>query len=79
MEYKKYFFLNFIFFNCSSLVYLPDISKWNIFNNNIIYLDNYLSLIEKQNLDLEETYKFNSFINKKINDLYLGEYSLEFN
>jgi len=47
--------MNALFFNCSSLISLPDISNWNIFNSNI---NNYISFFESIiNLKNEENIK----------------------
>ena len=66
--------MNCLFFNCSSLISLPDISKWNIFNSN---LNNFISFLDsKIYLTNEDTFrkelKSLSFLNKTYeNDLYL--------
>ena len=79
-------FLDCVFFNCCSLISLPDISKWNIFNNNINidylnnyidkldnYVDNYLSKLDD---DMKmDTLEIDAILNQIMkNNLYLGNY-----
>ena len=70
--------MNFTFFRCSSLISLPDISKWNIFNSNYDYLYSYLSILD-MNMDVDLMYKNNTFLNEKKKDLFLGEFTLQLN
>ena len=75
-----------VFFNCSSLISLPDISNWNIFNSNIrtSYIESLLNLKDKaedeaENIDNIEK-NFNSIPAKKIirfNSIYLGDICFE--
>ena len=75
--------MNYLFFNCSSLESMPDISKWNIFNNTEDNINNYKSFIDNRYNNILEHYDINilkkelSFINTNYdNDLHIGEFSL---
>jgi len=66
--------LNGLFFNCSSLISLPDISKWNKFSSNIY---NYISYLNskyyyKDEEDIKQEFELSLFSKKSYNnDLYL--------
>ena len=72
--------MNSLFFNCSSLISLPDISKLNIFNSNI---NNFISYIEQiinstNEDEIRKEFEMLSFLNKTFeNDLYLGNVKCE--
>ena len=73
-------FLDLLFFNCSSMVELPDISKWNIFSSN---LDNFklkLDSLIKEDSDISSIKKNLSFFNETYNDdLYIDNVSIQAN
>jgi len=69
--------LNSLFFNCSSLISLPDISKWNIFNSKVN--NDYLSFLSDLIFydENERQYIFETLSkileNKYENDIYLKD------
>ena len=53
MEYKYVNDMSGLFYECTSLKYLPDISKWNTINaNNISYLFGKCYLLKKYQIFL---------------------------
>ena len=72
--------MNSLFFNCSSLISLPDISKLNIFNSNI---NNFISYIEQiinstNEDEIRKEFEMLSFLNTTFeNDFFLGNVECE--
>ena len=77
------YLLNGLFMGCSSLIVLPDISKWNIFNSN---LNNYFSDLDYTQYSdnekkVKKAIKFLPYINYRDffefkDDLYIGTLKL---
>ena len=66
--------LNLFFFNCSSLISLPDISKWNFFNSELEYYNRLIDYIISMAdvIEINKVLKQLSFINSNYDNQFLG-------
>ena len=74
--------MNCLFFNCSSLIFLPDISKWDLFNFDINTVYNYESKFEFSlkfiNEEIIKSFLLSPDLNKSYdNDLYLNNIQIK--
>ena len=74
IDLSKIYSINNLFFNCSSLISLPDISKWELFNSNINNYDFDLNLESKFSSELNDEEFLKSLFPRIVsyhNDIYL--------
>jgi len=75
MGCKTYFSLKYSFFKCSSLISLPDISKWKIFNSNIniSYLESIYNLENEDEDDFIKYFESLSTFSNFYNEMYFSD------
>ena len=69
--------MDLLFFNCSSLISLPDISKWNILLSNLEDNKSKLKFFSTEQNHISSTKESASFISESYDDLYIGNIILE--